>query len=122
MGPVDWLDQIKVIISNCDEKGNTTFMNQRGSEIFAGSGGYHLIGKSMVNCHPEGAVREKFVNLLKSQKFNCYTIERKGKKMLVYQTPLFKDGVFVGYNEMILPIPETMPHFVRGTEKTESTI
>jgi hypothetical protein len=50
---------------------------------------------------------------MESQKFNCYTIDRNGKKMLVYQTPLFKDGAFVGYNEMILPIPETMPHFVR---------
>ena len=122
MGPIDWLDQIEVIISNCDEQGITTFINRKGSENFAGSGGYQLIGKSMVDCHPEGSVRKKFVNLLKSQKFNCYTIERKGKKMLVYQTPLFKDEVFVGYNEMILPIPETMPHFVRGSGKTEDTI
>ncbi len=122
MGPIDWLDQIEVIISNCDEHGITAFINQRGSENFAGSGGYQLIGKSMVECHPEGAVREKFVNLLKSQKFNCYTIERKGKKMLVYQTPLFKDGDFVGYNEMILPIPKIMPHFVRGSENTKHTV
>jgi hypothetical protein len=67
MGPIDWLDQIGVTISNCDEHGITTFMNRKGSEIFAGSGGYQLIGKSMVECHPEGAVREKFINLLKSQ-------------------------------------------------------
>ncbi len=117
MGPIDWLDRIEVIISSCDEHGITTFMNRRGSQVFAGSGGYQLIGKSMVECHPEGAVREKFVNLLKSQKFNCYTIERKGRKMLVYQTPLFKDGIFAGYNEMILPIPETLTHFVRDPDK-----
>ena len=113
MGPTDWLDQIEVIISNCDENGITTYMNRRGNKVLAGSGSYQLIGKSMVDCHPEGAVREDFLNLLKSQKFNCYTSERKGKKTLVYQTPLFKDGVFVGYNEMILPIPDTMPHLVR---------
>jgi hypothetical protein len=117
MGPIDWLDQIEVVISNCDEHGITTFMNRKGSEIFAGSGGYQLIGKSMMDCHPEGDVREKFVNLLESQKFNCYTIEIKGKRKLVYQTPLFKDGVFVGYNEMILSIPDSMPHFVRGSDK-----
>lgn len=115
MGPIDWLDQIEVIISNCDEHGITTYLNRKGSENFSGSGGYQLIGESMVDCHPEGYAREKFINLLKSQKFNCYTIERKGKKMLVYQTPLFKDEVFVGYNEMILSIPDTMPHFVRGS-------
>jgi hypothetical protein len=55
------------------------------------------------------------LDLLKSQKINCYTIEIKGKKKLVYQTPLLKDGVFVGYNEMILPIPDTIPHLVRGS-------
>ena len=119
MGPTDWLDQIDVIVSSCDENGITTYMNQKGNKVFAGSGGYELIGKTMVDCHPEGAVREKFLTLLKSQKFNCYTIEIKGKKKLVYQTPLFKDGVFVGYNEMILSIPETMPHFVRGSKNAQ---
>ncbi len=114
MGPTEWLDQIEVIISNCDEHGITTYMNRHGSENFARVGGYRLVGESMIDCHPEGATRDKFVKLLESQKFNCYTIERKGKKMLVYQTPLFKDGTFVGYNELIMPIPDTMPHFVRG--------
>jgi hypothetical protein len=113
MGPTDWLDQIEGIISNCDENGITTYMNRKGSKVFSGSGGYQLIGKSMVDCHPEGDARERFLDLLKSQKFNCYTIEIKGKKKLVYQSPLFKDGVFVGYNEMILSIPESMPHLVR---------
>jgi hypothetical protein len=114
MGPTDWLDQIEVIISSCDAQGTTTYMNRKGDRVFAGSGGYGLIGKSMIGCHPEGAMRDKFINLLKSQKFNCYTIEVKGKKKLVYQTPLFKDGVFVGYNEMILSIPDSMPHFLKG--------
>lgn len=113
MGPTDWLDQIEVIISSCDEHGITTYMNRKGNKVFAGSGGYDLIGKNMADCHPEGAIREKFLNLLKSQQFNCYTIEVKGKKKLVYQTPLFKDGTFVGYNEMIMTIPENMIHFVK---------
>jgi hypothetical protein len=119
MGPTDWLDQIEVIISTCDENGITTYMNRKGDKVFAGSGGYQLIGQSMVDCHPEGAVQEKFLNLLKSQKFNCYTIEIKDKKKLVYQTPLFKDGLFVGYNEMILSIPDTIPHLVRDSGNTE---
>ena len=119
MGPTDWLDQIGVIISCCDENGVTTYVNQRGSKVFAGSGGYELIGKNMADCHPKGTVREQFLDLLKSQKFNCYTAEAKGRKTLVYQTPLFKDGVFVGYNELILPIPETMPHLVRGSGNSE---
>lgn len=114
MGPTEWLDQIDVIISSCDEGGITTFVNRRGNEVFAGSGGYQLIGKSMVDCHPAGPVREGFLKLMESRKLNCYTVERKGKKTLVYQTPLFQEGKFIGYNEMILPIPETMPHFVRG--------
>jgi len=59
LGPTDWLDQIEVIISSCDEHGITTFMNRRGSEIFARVGGYQLIGKSMIDCHPEGSVRNR---------------------------------------------------------------
>jgi hypothetical protein len=121
MGPTDWLDQIEVIISSCDDYGITTYMNKKGSKVFAGSGGYELIGKNMADCHPKGAVREKFIELLKSQKFNCYTIEVKGKKKLVYQMPLFKDGTFVGYTEMIMSIPDNIPHLVRGTENTEHT-
>jgi hypothetical protein len=114
MGPTDWLDQIEITASCCDAQGLTTYMNRRGSESFAKDGGYALIGQSMVDCHPAGPVREKFIKLLEGQKLNCYTVEKQGQKKLIYQAPLFKDGAFQGYVELSLPIPETMPHFVRG--------
>ena len=44
---------------------------------------------------------------------NVYTIEKKGVKKLIYQTPWYHDGAFAGLVELGLEIPAEMPHFVR---------
>ncbi len=44
---------------------------------------------------------------------NVYTIEKKGKKKLIYQAPWFLDGAFGGLVELSLEIPFEMPHFIR---------
>jgi hypothetical protein len=42
-----------------------------------------------------------------------YTVQKHGKKRLVYQTPYFVDGQFAGLVELGLELPEEMPHFNR---------
>ena len=71
-----------------------------------------MIGTNILDCHPEPA-RTKLQQMLESGQPNIYTIEKKGKKKLIYQTPWTIDGQYAGFVELGLEIPETMPHFVR---------
>ncbi len=113
MGPTEWLDGVEISISGCDAEGTTNYMNARGAKGFEASGGYALLGADMRDCHP-GASRERFEELLASQKLQAYTIERHGKRKLVYQAPVVRDGQFAGYVELVMDLPEDLPHFVRG--------
>ena len=50
---------------------------------------------------------------LRAARPNIYTIEKRGKKKLIYQAPWYADGKYAGFVELALEIPETLPHFVR---------
>jgi hypothetical protein len=45
---------------------------------------------------------------------NVYTIEKDGRRKLIYQSPWFRDGEFAGFVELSLPLPDDMPNYVRG--------
>jgi len=80
---------------------------------FSTDGGMELVGKSLLDCHPEPA-RSKLVSLLNSPRVNIYTIEKAGQKKMIYQSPWFEDGQFMGLIELSLPLPDDIPHFIRG--------
>ena len=44
---------------------------------------------------------------------NAYTIEKNGVKKLIYQTPWYENGEFMGLVEFSLEIPFEMPHYIR---------
>lgn len=44
---------------------------------------------------------------------HCYTITKKGRKKLVYQTPWKQDGEVAGLVEISFYLPETMVHYDR---------
>jgi hypothetical protein len=44
---------------------------------------------------------------------NAYTIEKNGKKKMIYQTPWYSNGKYSGLVEISLPLPEELPHFIR---------
>jgi hypothetical protein len=77
-----------------------------------------FIGTNMLDCHPEPA-RTKMRELLDTQRTNVYTIEKRGQKKLVYQTPWYQDGQYRGFVEPVLEIPSEKPNFYqrirRGT-------
>ena len=99
-------------ITVCDPDGIILEMNAKAAEAFAEDGGRGLIGKNLLDCHPEPA-RSKMERLLDKQQKNVYTIEKNGKKKLIYQTPWYKDGVYSGFVELSIEIPFEMPHFIR---------
>jgi PAS domain S-box-containing protein len=104
----NWCQETDVGITVCDVQGIILSMNERAAAIFAKSGGRELIGKSMMDCHPPQA-QEKIRRLLKSQKPYCYTVEYRGVKTLLYQSPWKEYGKFMGFVEFILVLPEVMP-------------
>ena len=58
---------------------------------------------------PRGLIGE----MLATGNTHCYTITKKGRKKLVYQTPWKQDGEVAGLVEISFYLPETMVHYDR---------
>lgn len=108
-----WVKELKAAITVCDRDGVALEMNDRAAETFASDGGRALVGKSILDCHPERA-RALFEELLRTGGTNVYTIEKAGVKKLIYQAPWYEGGEYRGIVELSLPVPFEIPHFVRS--------
>jgi transcriptional regulator with PAS, ATPase and Fis domain len=113
MSPHDWIKEFPAAITVCDAEGIILEMNDRAAKTFESDGGYALIGRSMLDCHPLPA-RTKTEHLLAAHEKNVYTIEKNGIKKLIYQSPWYKDGQYAGFVELSLEIPFDLPHFIRS--------
>lgn len=108
-----WIKEFPAAVTVCDPQGIILEMNDKAAKTYENDGGYALIGKNMLDCHPQRA-RTKTEQLLAGKEKNVYTIEKNGVKKLIYQSPWYKDGVYAGFVEISLEIPFEMPHFIRG--------
>ena len=108
----NWKDGVGFAITVCDTEGKIIEMNDKSAATFAKGGGKELLGKSLLDCHPEPS-RSKVKKMLDEPFTNVYTIEKNGVKKLIYQAPWFADGKPAGLVELSLEIPAEMPHFVR---------
>lgn len=108
-----WVQGFPGAITVCDAQGVILEMNDKAAETFREEGGRALIGTNLLECHPEPA-RAKLEQLMQTQQANVYTIEKGGRRKLIYQTPWYQDGQYAGFVELSLEIPAAMPHFVRG--------
>lgn len=109
----DWAKEVPYAVTICDSGGIIIDMNDRSAATFEADGGRNLIGTNLLDCHPEPS-RTKVVELLREQRSNIYTIEKKGVKKMIVQTPWFEEGKFGGLVELSIVLPETLPHFIRG--------
>ena len=89
MSGAEWVREFPGAVTVSDTAGRIIEMNDRSIEAFSADGGASLIGA------------------------NVYTIQKNGKKKLIYQTPWYKDGVYSGFIELSLEIPWDMAHFNR---------
>ena len=112
MSEHSWVNEFPGAIIVCDANGIIVEMNDRAARNYEKDGGRALIGKNLLDCHPEPA-RTKTRTLLETQQKNVYTIEKKGVKKLIYQSPWYRAGQFAGLVELSLEIPSELPHFVR---------
>ena len=115
MAPLDWERGFPAALTICDREGIVLDMNDRAAEVFKADGGRALIGKCILDCHPEPA-RSKTQQLLDTQATNTYTIEKNGTKKLIYQAPWYRDGTYAGLVELSIEIPFELPHFVRSPQ------
>ena len=113
MNEHDWIKEFPAAVTVCDESGIILEMNDKAAKTFESDGGFELVGKNMLDCHPEPA-RTKTERLLASRAKNVYTIEKNGAKKLIYQSPWFKNGRYAGFVELSLEIPFERPHFIRS--------
>ena len=107
-----WIKSYPGAITVCNVDGVILEMNDRAIEMFREDGGESLIGANVLECHPEPA-RSQLAEMLRTQQQNMYTIEKRGVKKLIVQTPWYDNGKYSGFVEISIPVPFTMPHFIR---------
>ncbi|MCX6266759.1 MAG: diguanylate cyclase [Bacteroidetes bacterium] len=110
---MEWIEKLDGNVIVSEAQGKIIYMNERAVVQYENDGGASLIGSDLLECHGE-ASRKKILEIMTSGKKNVYTIEKKGQKKIIYQSPWFADGEFRGIVELSLGIPMEMEHFVRG--------
>jgi len=106
-----WVEEFAGSVIVCDPAGIIREMNEKAVTAFQKRGGRQLLGSNLLECHPEPA-RLKLKQLMELRRTNIYTIERKGIKKLIYQAPWQVNGEYSGFVEIVIEIPESMPHFI----------
>ncbi len=109
---MEFIENLDGSVMVSDLQGNIIYMNEKAAKTFQNDGGRALIGKNLKDCHKDYS-NEKIRKMMETHEKNIYTIEKKGKKKLIYQAPWFRDGAFGGLVELSLEIPFEMPHFIR---------
>jgi transcriptional regulator with PAS, ATPase and Fis domain len=110
---MEWIEKLDGNVIVSDAKGRIIYMNEKALSHYEKDGGINLIGSDLLECHNESS-RKKIMEIMTSGQKNVYTIEKKGKKKIIYQSPWFRNGEFMGIIEFSLEIPIEMPHFIRG--------
>jgi transcriptional regulator with PAS, ATPase and Fis domain len=109
---MNWTDGFLGAITVCDCEGIVVYMNDQSKQQFAKTEEGDLLGKSLIDCHPEPA-RTMLKKMLAEPMPNSYTIEKNGIRKMIHQTPWMEDGEFKGVVEISFEIPVDMPHFKR---------
>jgi PAS domain S-box-containing protein len=107
---VPWWYEFPGAVTVCDHDGVILEMNPKAAESLGK--GKSLVGKNILDCHPEPA-RSKVRELLSSGRTNVYTIEKKGVRKLIFQSPWSENGELRGLVELSLELPDPLPHHVR---------
>jgi len=109
---MNWTDGFLGAITVCDCEGIVVYMNDRSKKQFDKDGGESLVGKSLIDCHPEPA-RTFLKKMLVEPITNSYTIEKNGIHKMIHQTPWIEKGEFKGVVEISFEIPMELPHHKR---------
>ena len=101
-----WSDEVDFPVTICDRDGVIVGMNQKAIEYFKNDGGIQLLGKSLIECHPEPS-RSKLLDLLANPRANTYISQSPEKNLFVHETPWFENGIYMGFVEILVTLPPT---------------
>jgi len=108
-----WVNEFQGAVTVCDPQGIIVEMNDKSAKTFEKDGGRQLIGSNLFACHSD-ASRAKLQIMIAERQTNVYTIEKNDVKKMIYQSPIYNNGVYAGFVEISLEIPFEMPHFIRS--------
>lgn len=104
----DFFENVAVSMTVCDRQGKVVYQNQRAVEALGEARGH-----SLEECHKSPSW-EMIQRMLAEGTTNAYTIEKRGVRKLIYQTPWYENGEVAGLVEYSIVLPEDMPHKIRG--------
>jgi len=109
---MEWIEKLDGSVIVSDLSGKVIYANEAAVQTFVKPGEPPLPGRDLMECHNDNS--KKIIRKIMEEKVkNVYTIEKKGKKKLIYQTPWVVNGELKGLVELSLEIPFNMPHFIR---------
>ena len=108
MNQLDCFKGLNIAITISAKDGEILYQNDSSIEVNGDAR-----GRDLMKCHNERS-QQIIRHLLDDAATNVYTISKKGKKKLIYQTPWFENGEVKGLVEFSIVIPEEMPHYDRG--------
>ncbi len=112
MAEGDWVKEFPGPVVVSDIAGVIIEMNDKAAEWFADKGGRELVGKNLLDVHQEQS-QAKIRQMMEKRDRNVYSIEKDGRKVLIYQSPWYRKGSFAGLVEFGLEVPAEIPHHVR---------
>ena len=108
----NYIEEAGFAVTVCKADGEIIYMNQKSRKTFLKPGDEDLIGKNVLDCHPEPA-RSLLADMLEDPRTNVYTVEKEGVKKLIFQTPWFDGDEYAGFMELSMVLPEVIPNRVR---------
>jgi len=109
----DWVHELHAEVMVCDTEGTILEMNAEAANLFAEDGGMDLLGRNVLECHPEPS-RSKLEGMMAGEQANAYFNTENGEKRFFFQSPWYREGRYAGFIEISFLVPETIPHFKRG--------
>jgi transcriptional regulator with PAS, ATPase and Fis domain len=109
---MEWFEKLNGNVIVCNSEGTIIYMNETAIRNYEKDGGTALIGRNLMDCHNESS-RKKILEIMTTHQKNVYTIEKRGRKKIIYQTPWMDGDIFKGIVELSLEITFVMPQFKR---------
>ena len=102
-----WYEELDAAITVCNDKGVIIYMNNKSIQQFAKYGGSELIGKNLLDCHPEPS-KSKLTEMLNKPQSHIYSTHKDGVEKMIIQKPWTENGQFKGLVEISFLLPDKM--------------
>ena len=108
----DYFESVDIAVTVCTKDGTILDMNGKSRRTFLKPGREEIIGRNVLDCHPEPA-RTFLADMLANPRTNIYTVEKEGQKKFIVQTPWYDGDDYAGYMELAVVLPESIPNRIR---------